>query len=248
MVRHLCVPSWLGEASSSFSSSHWELCPDLDSVLRSEGADPAVLRERGALAVAIAEEALAEGLGLLRPAAVAHAFAVSEFHHQRLELGGAGYLAGPLVSTQLHRAQFVVVAICTVGPALEAAASKRLYEDPAMGVAIDAVGTAGVDLLATAVCERLGDEAEGHGLGATTPFSPGQVGWPLASGQAQLFGLVDASSIGVRLTEGYMMMPRKSSSLVVGIGEGLEHPGDPCDYCSMATTCRYRLRRSPQDA
>ena len=117
-----------------------------------------------------------------------------------------------------------------------------------MGVALDALGSAAVSLLASALCERLGEEAKAHGLGTTTPFSPGQVGWPLASGQAQIFGLVDAKPIGVRLTEGYMMLPRKSTSLVVGIGEDLERLGDPCDYCNMATTCRYRLRPSSHHA
>jgi hypothetical protein len=52
--------------------------------------------------------------------------------------------------------------------------------------------------------------------------------------------LVDAAVIGVSLTEGYMMVPHKSTSLVVGVGPDVVHAGETCDYCSMATSCRYR--------
>jgi len=66
------------------------------------------------------------------------------------------------------------------------------------------------------------------------------VGWPVADGQRQIFALLDAASAGVRLTEGYMMVPKKSTSMVIGFGREVEHAGESCDYCSMAATCRYR--------
>jgi hypothetical protein len=37
-----------------------------------------------------------------------------------------------------------------------------------------------------------------------------------------------------------MMVPKKSTSMVIGIGREVEHAGESCDYCSMAATCRYR--------
>ena len=37
-----------------------------------------------------------------------------------------------------------------------------------------------------------------------------------------------------------MMVPKKSTSLVIGVGPDVEHTGETCDYCSMAATCRYR--------
>jgi hypothetical protein len=37
-----------------------------------------------------------------------------------------------------------------------------------------------------------------------------------------------------------MMVPKKSTSTVIGIGPDVEHSGESCDYCSMAATCRYR--------
>jgi hypothetical protein len=219
---------------------NWDLSLDVDMVLRGQGADPARLRERRSGAVAIAEQAVAAGAGLLQPAVVSETFAVGEFRHNQLRLAGGGHLAGPLVAQHLHAAQSVVVAVCTIGPALEAATSERFADDPAFSVALDAFGSAAVELLAATMCQRADDQALAEGLLTTIALTPGLVGWPLAAGQRELFALVDAASVGVSLTEGYLMMPQKSTSLVIGIGADVERTGETCDYCSMATTCRHR--------
>jgi hypothetical protein len=36
------------------------------------------------------------------------------------------------------------------------------------------------------------------------------------------------------------MIPRKSLSMVVGLGSDMERSGRACDYCSMQETCRYQ--------
>ena len=167
-------------------------------------------------------------------------FAVTEFRHERLRLGEAGHLSGPLVAEHLHAAQSVTVVVCSIGPALEEAASECFSEDPALSVALDALGSAAVDLLGTAVCQRVDLRAEAAGLRTTVPLSPGLVGWPVAAGQRQIFALLDTAAAGVTLTEGSMMVPKKSTSMVIGIGRDVEHAGESCDYCSMAETCRYR--------
>ncbi len=209
-------------------------------MLRSLGADPAVVRRRRSSALGVAEQAVAEGTPLLAPVVVSKSFVVTEFRHERLVLGDAGHLSGPLIAEHLHAARSVVVALCSIGPALEEAASSWFAEDPALSVALDGFGSAAVDLLATAMCERVDSSAEAEGLGTTIPLSPGLLGWPVAIGQRQIFALLDTASAGVRLTEGYMMIPKKSTSLVIGVGTDVEHVGESCDYCSMAATCRFR--------
>jgi hypothetical protein len=216
-------------------------------VLRALGTDPERARKRPSV-IEVARQAVVAADGLLQPAVVAASYAVEGLSHERLQLEGGRYLAGPLVAGQLHRAEHVVVAVCTVGPALEAAASECSSRDLALSAALDALGTAAVDLLVAALCQRAGDQAKAAGLLTTTPFSPGMVGWPLAAGQRQLFSLLDAASVGVSLTKGFMMLPQKSASLVVGVGGELGQPGEPCDHCAVAATCRYRQRRAPSIA
>jgi hypothetical protein len=90
------------------------------------------------------------------------------------------------------------------------------------------------------MCQRVDLKAEAGRLKTTVPLSPGLVGWPVAAGQRQIFALLDTAAAGVTLTEGSMMVPKKSTSMVIGIGPDVEHAGESCDYCSMAETCRYR--------
>jgi len=90
------------------------------------------------------------------------------------------------------------------------------------------------------MCERVDSSAEAEGLGTTIPLSPGLLGWPVAIGTAP-----DLRALGHRLgrcqvDRGYMMIPKKSTSLVIGVGTDVEHVGESCDYCSMAATCRFR--------
>jgi hypothetical protein len=219
---------------------NWELYIDVDMVLRAQGADPGAVRARGSAALGIAEKAIGIASGLLTPAVSSATLAVAEFRHQQLSLVGGGHLTGPLIAEHFRAAKSVVVALCTIGPALEAVAAGCFADDPALSVALDAVGSAAVDLLATAMCQRVDEQAEADGVRTTIPLSPGLVGWPLASGQRQLFALVDAATLGVILTESSLMMPQKSTSLAIGIGPDVEHSGEACDYCSMSATCRYR--------
>ena len=42
-----------------------------------------------------------------------------------------------------------------------------------------------------------------------------------------------------------MMVPRKSLTLVLGQGAGLEAAGSACAFCSLQATCRYQDHYPP---
>jgi len=209
-------------------------------VLRAQGADPEVVRRHKSSAVGVAEQAVAAGKPLLQPVVVSETFAVREFRHEHVWLVSGGYLSGPLIAEHLHAAESVVVAVCSIGSVLEEKASGCFAEDPALSVALDAFGSAAVDLVASAMCERVDQRAEAEELRTTVPLSPGLVGWPVAGGQRQIFSLLDGASAGVSLNAGFMMLPKKSTSMVIGLGADVDHSGESCDYCSMVATCRFR--------
>jgi len=208
-------------------------------VLRTLGADPATVRRRRSSALGVAEQAVAVGRPLLAPVVVTESFVVEERRHERLRLG-PGHLSGPLVAEHLHAARAVVLAICTIGPALEEAASRLFTDDPALALGLDAFGSAAADLLGQAMCRIVDERADAAGERTSVPLSPGLVGWPVANGQRQIFALLDGAKAGVRLTDGCMMVPEKSTSMAIGVGAEVAHAGETCDYCSMAATCRYR--------
>jgi hypothetical protein len=219
----------------------WDLTLDVDHVLRAQGADPERLRARRSPAVAVAAQALATGLPLLRPAVAYRRLPVAEFRHQTLVVGSGSFrLSGPLVAEQLRAARQVAALICTIGPALEHAASAQFTDDPAASVAMDALGSAAVHQLATLACDRVAAQMTASAWQTTVPLSPGAAGWPARAGQRQLFALIDAAAVGVVLSPSGMMLPRKSTSLVIGIGPDVVSAGSVCDLCGLRDACRYR--------
>jgi hypothetical protein len=146
-----------------------------------------------------------------------------------------------LHSRRCH-AEEIAAAVCTIGGALEERVSAVLDEDPVLALALDGLGTAAVDVLTTEVCGQVAAEVEARGLRATVPLSPGMMGWSLADGQDQIFSLLNAGGIGVVLTSSRLMVPRKSASMVIGVGRRVISGRRTCDLCDIRDTCRYQTR------
>ena len=218
----------------------WDLRLDVDVVLRNQGADPAAIRKRSPRLVESAGRALEEGNLLLQPRVIARRLLIEDLQHERLKLEGNGRLSGGLLAEHMGGAQEVVIVLCTVGEELERRAAEISREDAVYGMALDGVGSAGVEALANAACALFEEEATKEDCQVTIPLSPGMVGWSVEQGQPQIFDLLDASEVGVRLTESMMMLPRKSLTFVLGIGKELIAGGRTCDYCSLKETCRYQ--------
>lgn len=218
----------------------WNLTIDADRVLWGQGADPAVVRARRPALVGIAERAIAEGLLLLAPAVFYRRLQVKGLLHERLTLADGGMLMGPLIGRELGRASEVVVALCTVGGALETKATEEFNADPVRSLALYGVGSAAAETLAEAACRHFETLAAAAGLRTSVPLNPGMIGWPVLEGQSQIMALLAGEDVGVTLTPSGFLLPLKSLSFVLGLGADLSHDGCPCDYCSMRETCRHR--------
>ncbi len=220
--------------------SIWEIPLDVDTVLRCQGADPAVLRKRSPHLVEITERAIAEGIAFLNPSVHQCCRKVLDFNHPVLHIEGGAAIGGELISRHLSSASEIVAVLCTVGPQLEAHAAGVMAQDAAFGLALDGVGSAAVEVLAQSICSDVDQQARAAGYQTTIPLSPGMLGWPLAEGQAQLFALWGEEPLDICLTDSYMMTPNKSLSMLIGIGTEVQQEGKPCDYCSERETCRYK--------
>lgn len=217
----------------------FDLTLDADDVLCGEGADPAVVRAKKPALLNAASMALREGHSKLHPAAMIYQIKVVEHRHERILLEGGNELVSPLVAHHLAGAEQVVLAVTTIGSELEDHSSACMEKDPLLGIAFDGLGNAAVEILGQQVCRRIGERAEAAGLTTSTPLSPGEPEWPVEVGQPQIFALVDPSQVGIKLTSGGMMIPKKSISFVVGIGPEMART-DLCDLCSLRERCRYR--------
>jgi len=212
----------------------------VDGVLRGQGADPDIIRSRSPRLVDTAEKAMASVIDLLEPEVLVKEFKVTGFKHNSLEFEDGKKISGPLVTGHLVGTNYITVAVCTVGSKIDGYASEVMDDDIVLGLAIDGVGSAAVESLANAVCHDLEVKAAQEGFQTTIPLSPGMIGWGVKEGQPVIFDLIDTDEIGVGLTPSYIMTPRKSLSMIVGIGPDISSGERICDYCAMRDTCRYQ--------
>jgi hypothetical protein len=223
----------------------WDLALTIDHVLRGQGADPQKLRQRRPALVEIASWALQEGLPLLQPVVLAKEFNIESVRHEELILASNVHLRSALLTQHLAGARMVVMMVCSLGPQLEAVTAEMMASDPLQALALEGVGTAAVEMLATLAANRWETRSQAEGLSASIPLSPGMVGWPVEVGQRQIFSTLDAASIGVHLTQAGMMVPRMSISQMIGFGERMALQGRTCDYCNLKDTCRYQDHYQP---
>ncbi|HTV12549.1 MAG TPA: hypothetical protein VME20_11895 [Acidimicrobiales bacterium] len=234
-------PAFGGQATKVWRRSAQGLA--VDDVIRAEGGDLEAMQRRGSEAPVIAARALELSRGWLHPrAAVRYVVVMGRKHHKIMLEDGVPWALSAVQADQLSSACQLAAVVCTIGPQLEEKASLEFKRDPALAVAIDAVGSAALHRLQVWACQRVEQQAARRSWHASLPLSPGVGGWDLVAGQRQLFGIVDAARIEVTLTASSMMRPLKSTSFVLGLGPGLATEGTECDLCELADICRYRSR------
>ena len=217
-----------------------QIAPDVEAVLRAQGAALETLARRSPPALRATQRAVDHGAGLLQPVVVSGRWQVACFAQDRLSLCGGGFVAGPLIGRLLSRAEHIAVAICTIGPKLEETASAAFLRDAAYATALDAFGSCAVQNLAQQTCSRLSQEAGERRLQSSIPLSPGLEGWPVMEGQRQLFDLMAETGAGVFLNSSGQMSPRKSMTLLLGFGNNMQEGDSICDYCGSRKNCRQR--------
>jgi len=211
----------------------------VEAVLAGQGCDPRLPASRRVHLLDAARRALAAGASLVSPRMVSASVEVAGTAGGEVPLE-RGRLGGEAPAERLRGATRIIAAVATLGDRLEGEVSRLMDADPLLALALDGYGTAALDDLVNRACGRIRADAHAGRQRATPPISPGMGGWPLADGQRDLFALVDASAIGVTLTSSSLMLPRKSVSFVVGVGEAVDDSGHACDWCSSAARCRYR--------
>jgi len=181
---------------------------------------------------------------LLAPAIVYELHLISFVSDDLVCLDNGIVFHGSSLSQFLVRAREIAVVVCTIGPTLEKKVNDYFtHNEPLRGLILDHIGTAALDSLAAKACEFINREASFQGYKSGAPFSPGQLDSPILD-QWHLFELVPAEQIGVQLTSMGMMVPRKSISMVIGMGSKMttRTRADICNRCSLKETCLYRIQ------
>jgi len=141
----------------------------------------------------------------------------------------------------------VGVAVVTIGRALEDEVGRCVAENALLDALVfDSIGSAAAEAAADALNLELCTVAHSEGLEAAARVSPGYGGWDTAA-QRALLALLPIRDLGISLTSGAMMVPRKSVSFAVSFetaGSPGPHAPTRCHRCGLVR-CRHRIM--PED-
>ncbi|MDR2841114.1 MAG: hypothetical protein LBV75_07630 [Paludibacter sp.] len=146
---------------------------------------------------------------------------------------------GKQVNAYLKGSRSYAFFVCTVGDIFTEVTRKFNREGNFLDAYIaDAIGSLTVENAMNLIQSHLENEMGEQGLKITNRYSPGYCNWAL-SAQPQLFELIGENAVNVSLTESCLMLPIKSVSGVIGIGENVKKREYACQICNNQT-CIYR--------
>lgn len=132
---------------------------------------------------------------------------------------------------------------CTLGPAFERRVSELFAQRrPSMAMALDDLGNELLFEVSRRAQDRMLAEASKGGLSMAGELRAGDPGLDIGA-QGAVLRLAAADEIGIRLGEGHLMFPLKSTSMVFGIGVDLPAvTWSRCDTCPNRGGCRVHKR------
>ncbi|MEE8414088.1 MAG: hypothetical protein V3R96_06010 [Dehalococcoidales bacterium] len=144
----------------------------------------------------------------------------------------------------LRPASQIALVVATIGPGLEKKVAECFAQKEATrALILDRIGNTAVGLLQKRAFEFIKDEVVPPGFMAANPLKPGGLCWHI-SAQQSIFKLVSPEQIGVSLSSGATMLPRKSGSMAIGISAGGVDGTPPavCTRCKMGRGCAFRTQ------
>ncbi len=185
-----------------------------------------------------------DGNHLLEPAIAYEIRSITEMSPEQVSLEGNTVVHGSLIPSVFPKSKELAVAIGTIGPKLERQASDYLKQgEPLRGMLLDGIGSAAVDMLVPEAYQLIAGEVSPRGYEVSSPVNPGMPGFPIKE-QRQLLKIAPAGEIGVSLTSSGIMVPLKSTSMVIGIGPKMARwtRAEVCARCHLRETCPYRIQ------
>lgn len=156
-----------------------------------------------------------------------------------IQVNGMNFKSKKL-SHLMKRAPSALLFVATAGDSVSWLSQNAMKNnDYFSGMVYDAIGSLAAEKCAQSVQDMADNYAKRACARASMRFSPGYGDWSLRE-QKKIFQLLKPEKIGVRLTECFMMVPEKSVSAIIGIGNVKRiNCGFICSQCK-ALNCPYR--------
>lgn len=149
-------------------------------------------------------------------------------------------LPGRDIERHLRGCVRAVLVAATLGSGADSLIRRWEHTDLTRSLILDACATQLIEEYCDNLEQTLRARAAASGLAATARFSPGYGDLPLDV-QPQILRALNAERrIGLTCTENFILLPRKSVTALVGLGENLTVSPGGCGNCAMCQTCRFR--------
>jgi hypothetical protein len=181
---------------------------------------------------------------LLEPAAAYERYTVTGMTSGQITLAGGKAVHGPALPAFFPEAKELAIIVCTIGPRLEKQASDYTRNSQALrGMLLDGIGSAAVDKLIPEVINLIAAGVAPLGYEVSSPVNPGMPGFAMTE-QWNVMELAKADKIGVSLTPSGILVPRKSASMVIGIGPRMTRwtQAEVCARCDLRESCPYKVQ------
>ena len=140
-------------------------------------------------------------------------------------------LESKVIARLLEQCERVAIFILTIGNHLEEMVAYLAENGLVLqATVLDAIGSGAAEQLAVSVEDMIREIAHVKGLNISRRFSPGYCDWDVAQ-QDMIFQALNGNPAGVNLTDEYLMLPNKSISGIIGIGNSNIENYNPCKVC-----------------
>ena len=158
---------------------------------------------------------------------------------QIVTLAGDHVFHGEGIAEALRYSTHAAIFLVTLGHPIVEEIERLNRVDVIRGFFLDVLSSVAVENLAEQVHLEIARSIFDGGWYVGHRYSPGFCDWDLTQ-QRVLFSLLKSSLLSVQLTDHSMMIPRKSVSAIVGIGQKREEMAiSPCGNCKR-TDCMAR--------
>ncbi len=172
---------------------------------------------------------------------VLHPGRVTDKRH--LLVGDTIFNTGAIITHAMKEARMIAIFTATAGMEYHNwVAEQKREENILFDFIADALGSVIAEGAVSLVSDRLELEMAGENLKISNNYSPGYCDWNLKE-QMQLFALLPEGISGITLTASSLMIPVKSVSGIIAVGEEVKKRPYGCDICTMkncASNLRYR--------
>lgn len=147
---------------------------------------------------------------------------------------------GAIITSALREAEYFALFTATIGNDFDQYVHKLQKQDDMVKAFIaDSLGSILVEACVSLLMKSLEESMQSSGWQTSNNYSPGYCDWQLTE-QEKLFSFFPPHFCGITLTSSFLMLPVKSVSGIIGIGEKIRKRAYGCEICTMKNCAKKK--------